>query len=143
MLGTMGFDPARSFWIANEWYWRITEGATTLTAEAALRDFARPLLRLLGRETDVALEGDKLIVTLGEQHTTIALAKQVSDRVAINHLVSDLNRALAAAAVERAFAIAVPRRYELCGVVLELAELDRLYGDPQLLVPSTRRSWNG
>lgn len=137
----MGFDPARAFWIENEWYWRITEGAATLTAETAARDFVRPLLRLLGRETEVAIEPPALVITLAEQRTPIALAKQVNDRVAINHLISDLNRVLAGVDVERAFAIVVPRRYELCGVLLELAELDRLYGDPQLLVPSTRRSW--
>jgi len=139
----MAFDPARTFWIANEWYWRITEGATTLTAETAVRDFARPLLRLLGRPVEVAVEAPDLVVTLAEQCTPITLAKQVGDRVAINHLISDLNRVLVGAGLELAFAIAVPRRYELCGALLDLSELDRLYGDPQLLVPSTRRSWIG
>ncbi|MEO8548942.1 MAG: hypothetical protein ABI678_03190 [Kofleriaceae bacterium] len=139
----MGFDPARTFWIANEWYWRITEGATTLTAETAARDFVRPLLRLLGRDVEVAVDAAGLVVTLAERATPVLLATQVNDRVAINHLISDLNKIVATAGVERAFAIVVPRRYELCGVMLELAELDRLYGDPQLLVPSTRRSWIG
>jgi len=35
----MGFAPERTYWIANEWYWRITENTTTLTLEDALRDF--------------------------------------------------------------------------------------------------------
>src|SRR3954462_7738432 len=119
----MGFDPARTIWIENEWYWRITEGAATLTVETAARDFVRPLLRLIGREIDVAIERSELVVTVAEQRTPIVLANQVTDRVAINHLISDLNRVVAGAGMERAFAIVVPRRYELCGVLLELAEL--------------------
>lgn len=122
------------FWIANEWYWSITEGATTLTIESAIRDFVRPFLKLLGRgEVSPAL-----VVTLAERETPIALAQHATDRVALSHLLSDLNKLIAPN--EMAFAITVPKRYELCGELLELAELDRMYGDPQLLVPSTRRS---
>ena len=136
----MAFDPARTVWIANDWYWRIAENAATLTPEAATCDFARPLLRLLDRDFELEVEPSGLVVTLAEQRTSIALAPNASDRIALNHLVSDLNRVLATAGVELAFAIVVPRRYELCGTVLGLAELDHLFGDPQLLVPTTRRS---
>jgi len=136
----MAFDPARTFWIANDWYWRIAENAASLTAETAACDFARPLLRLLDRVFELAVESPGLVVTLAEQHTPIALASNVSDRVALDHLISDLNRILASADLELAFAIVVPRRYELCGTLLDVAELDRLYGDPRLLVPTTRRS---
>jgi hypothetical protein len=137
----MAFDPARTSWIANEWYWRITENAATLTVELAARDFVRPLVRLLGVPVDVIGEGASLVVTLEERSTRIVLAASAIDRVAINHLISDLDRWLATEQPGLAFAIVVPRRYELCGVLITTDQLDRLYGDPQLLVPSSRTSW--
>jgi hypothetical protein len=137
----MAFDPARTLWIANEWYWRITENATTLTIDLAARDFVRPLVRLLGVSVDVAVEDAALVVTLEERCTRIVLAADTTDRVAIDHLISDLDRWLATEQPGLAFAIVVPRRYELCGVLLASEELDRLYGDPRLLVPSSRTSW--
>jgi hypothetical protein len=136
-----GFDPARTFWIANEWYWRITENTTTLTLEEAMRDFVRPLMRLLDRGVEVACDGAELVVRFATHHARVAVTCDVSDRVAINHLIMDLNRMLADAQLARAFAIVVPRRYELCGVLLESDELERLWGDPALLVPSSRPSW--
>jgi hypothetical protein len=137
----MAFDPARTLWIANEWYWRITENAATLTVDLAARDFVRPLVRLLGIPVDVTVEGTSLVVTLEERCTRIGLAANATDRVAINHLISDLDRWLATEQPGLAFALVVPRRYELCGVLLTTDQLDRLYGDPQLLVPSSRTSW--
>lgn len=137
----MGFAPERTYWIANEWYWRITENTTTLTLEDALRDFAKPLVALADRAARVDVAGAELAIELGGQITRIPVASELRARVAINHLISDLNRMLAAAERHQAFAIAIPRRYELCGVLLSDAELDRLWGDPVLLVPSSRRSW--
>ncbi|HEV7556887.1 MAG TPA: hypothetical protein VGO00_15580 [Kofleriaceae bacterium] len=134
----MAFDPARTFWIANDWYWRIAENAATLTAETAACDFARPLLRLLDRGFELTVEDPGLVVTVADRRTPIALASNVSDRVALDHLFSDLNRVLASADLRLACAIVVPRRYELCGTLLDLAELDRMFGDPGLLVPMTR-----
>ena len=138
----MGFDPERTYWIANEWYWRITENTTTLAVDDALRDFAKPLVALADRAAAVIADGAELVVSLGDQVTRIAVATDVTARVAVNHLISDLNRMLAAAKRAQAYAIAIPKRYELCGVLLSDAELDRLWGDPVLLVPSSRRSWN-
>jgi hypothetical protein len=141
MTGT-GFDPARTFWIANDWYWRITENTGTLTLEEAARDFVRPLMRLLDRGVEVAIEEAGLAIRFGAHHGRIAVAPNVADRVAVNHLIADLDRMLVGAQLAQAFAIVVPRRYELCGVLLDTAELDRLWGDPRLLVPSSRASWN-
>ena len=136
------FDPARTYWIANEWYWRITENATTLTLEEAARDFVRPLMRLLDHGAEVALDGAELAIRFATHHGRIAVASHVTDRVALGHLIADLDRMLAGAQLAQAFAIVVPRRYELCGVLLASHELDRLWGDPMLLVPSSRSSWN-
>jgi len=136
--------PERVCWIANEWYWRIQERASVLTLEATLRDFVRPMLRLLGPEhaASVDVDGDALAVTIAEQPARIALTAHANDRVILNHVIGDLNRLLASARVDLAFALLVPRRYELCGALLEPRELDALFGDPALLVPSSRRSWN-
>ena len=41
----------------------------------------------------------------------------------------------------QAFALVVPRRYELRGALLTDEELGRLAGDPILLIPSSRPSW--
>lgn len=139
----MGFAPERTYWIANEWYWRITENTTTLTLEDALRDFVKPLVALADRTARADVSGGELAIEFAGQPTRIAIATELRARVAINHLISDLNRMLAAAERDQAFALVIPRRYELCGVMLSGAELDRLWGDPVLLVPSSRRSWNG
>jgi hypothetical protein len=136
----MAFDPAHTVSIANDWYWQIAENGASLTAEAAANDFARPLLRLLDRAFDVAVEELSLVVTLAERRTTIALAANVNDRVALAHLIADLNRILTSAELGLAFAIMVPRRYELCGTLMPLAELERLSGDPRLLAPVSRRT---
>ena len=136
----MRIDPARTFWVASDWYWRLAEGTTALTLEEAMRDFARPLLRLLDRPVELAVASESLVITIAERETRISLSTGVTDRVAIQHLIADLNRMLADAQLALAFAIVVPRRYELCGTLLTTDELDRLYGDPCLLVPPSRRS---
>jgi len=141
MTGT-GFDPARTVWIANEWYWRITENTGTLTLEEAMRDFVRPLMRLVDRHVEVAIAGEVIEIRFAAHAGRVALAPNVTDRVAVSHLIADLDRFLASAQLTSAFALVVPRRYELCGVLLDKAELDRLWGDPRLLVPSSRPSWN-
>jgi len=138
----MGFAPERTYWIANEWYWRITENTTTLTLEDALRDFAKPLVALADRTAQVRAEGNAIVIDFADQTTRIDVATHLSARVAISHLISDLNRMLAGAMREQSYALVIPRRYELCGVLLEPAELDPLWGDPVLFVPSSRGSGN-
>jgi len=131
MIHAMGFAAERTYWIANEWYWRITENATALTLADAVRDFAKPLVALVDRRAEVTNDGARIAIALGELRTHISVAGNVTARVALNHLISDLNRMLATAKPDHAFAIAIPRRYELCGVLLTTAELERLWGDPR------------
>lgn len=136
----MGLDLARTFLIENEWYWRINEAASSLTVEAALRDFVTPLLRMLkqgeARPTDGGFE-----LVLGETVTPIALAQNATDKIALNQLVGDINRAFVIAKLGRAFALLVPRRYELRGALLTEEELAALGGNSVLLMPSSRPSW--
>lgn len=136
----MGVDLGRTFVIENEWYWRINENGTSLTIDTAVRDFVMPLLRLL-KSGDVRATADGFELMLGEIVTPIALTTRATDRVAINHLVGDLNRAFTLAKLGQAFALLVPRRYELRGALLTEEELGRLAGDPMLLIPSSRPSW--
>ncbi|MBA3465275.1 MAG: hypothetical protein H0T46_35415 [Deltaproteobacteria bacterium] len=136
----MGLDLARTFLIENEWYWRINEAATSLTVSAALRDFVSPLLKMLkqgeARATDAGFD-----LVLGETITPIALAQNASDKIALNQLVGDINRAFTIAKLGRAFALLVPRRYELRGALLTEEELAALGGNSVLLIPSSRPSW--
>ena len=136
----MAVDLSRTWVIENEWYWRINEGAQTLDVEAALRDFVQPLLKRLKVGEARAVQGG-FELALGEYATTIALTQTATDKIALNHLVGDLNRALSLAKVAQAFALVVPRRYELRGAVLDEAELAALTGKPELLMPSSRPSW--
>lgn len=139
MMGNLG---ARGFVIENEWYWRITENAQTFDANAALRDFLLPLVRLAKDTiaiTDARVDGDLVLFALANEPTAIRVAPGVHDRVAVNHFIGDLNRVLAAS--KHAFALVVPRRYELRGVWLTEDELAQLAGSSELLVPSGRPSW--
>ena len=136
----MALDLSRTWVIENEWYWKITKGAQSLTLEAALRDFVQPLLKLLKQGEVRPVEGGFELV-LGERSTTIALTQTATDKIALNHLIGDINRALSLASVAQAFAIVIPRRYELRGAVLDEAELAALAGKPELLMPSSRPSW--
>jgi hypothetical protein len=131
------------FVIENEWYWRITEGATTLDATSAVRDFLVPLVRNAPacKLEDIAADGDRAVrFRIAERRFAIVLVA-AADRVAINGLVGDLNRAFAAAELDLVFALIVPNRFELRGVLLSERELAALSGDPVVLIPSTRPSW--
>jgi hypothetical protein len=141
----MAVELARTFLIENEWYWRITENASSFTATAAVRDFLEPLARLgHGRFelTDMRVDEDarSLSFRLGESTTQIRLGTG-GDRAVVNNFVGDINRALAVAEVGFALALIVPRRYELRGALFTEDELAALLGDPILLVPTTRASW--
>jgi hypothetical protein len=136
----MAVDLSRTWVIENEWYWRINEGAQTLTVEAALRDFVKPLLKLL-KQGEVRIVESGFELVLGEITTIIAITQSATDKIALNHLVGDLNRALSLAKLSQAFALVVPRRYELRGAVLDESELAALAGKPELLMPSSRPSW--
>lgn len=136
---------AQTFLIENEWYWRIQEAGTSLTADAVVRDFLAPLLRLLRSHVDPAdamlhPDGRGIALQLGAHTSAIQVTANATDRIAVNHLVADVNRALATAELGHAFVLIVPRRYELRGALVSDDELTRLAGHPTLLVPSSRPS---
>lgn len=137
----MGNLEHRGFAVENEWYWRITENAQTFDVTAAARDFLAPLSRLTKDTvaiTDVTTAGDEVRFALAGEPAAIRIAPGSHDRVAINHFVGDLNRVLSP--THHAFALVVPRRYELRGVLLTDEELSALAGNSILLVPSGRSS---
>jgi hypothetical protein len=131
----------RGFAIENEWYWRITENAQTFDVTAAIRDFLAPLARLAKDTlalTEIAADLDEVRFHVDGTPATIKIGGGLRDRVAIGQFVSDLNRALAPTG--HAFALVVPRRYELRGVLLADRELASLYGTSMLMIPSGRAS---
>jgi hypothetical protein len=144
----MAVELARTFLIENEWYWRITENATSFTAGAAVRDFLVPLAQV-GKDrfelADMVADDDDrgLAFRIGTQtmHVTHIRLGTGGDRAVVNNFVGDVNRALAIAEVGFALALIVPRRYELRGALFTEDELAALLGDPILLVPTTRASW--
>lgn len=141
----MAVELARTFLIENEWYWRITENATSFTATAAVRDFLDPLAKVAkGRFEISAISADEddrgLSFRIGTSTTQLRLGSG-GDRAVVNNFVGDINRALAIAETGYALALIVPRRYELRGALFTEDELAALLGDPIVLVPTTRASW--
>jgi len=129
------------FAIEHEWYWKITEGAQTFDAIAAVRDFLAPLARSAKGKlaiTEIESEVDEVRFALGEVTHSIKIFAGVSDRIAVNHFVGDIDRALAGTGYQ--FALIVPKRYELRGVLVTDEELRQLGGNPALLVPTARPS---
>jgi hypothetical protein len=140
-------DLARAgFPIENEWLWKITEGAQTFDAVAAVRDFLAPLARHAKGKlaiTEIASEVDEVQFQLGEVVYSIKIYAGTSDRVSVTHFVTDVDRVLHAARTGYQFALVTPRRYELRGVLVTEDELYALAGNPALLVPTQRASWRG
>ena len=138
-------DLARiGFAIENEWYWKITEGAQTFDAVAAVRDFLAPLARHAKGKvaiTEIASEVDEVRFAIGDTTFSIRLFVGANDRITLNHFVSDVDRALHAAKTGYQFALVVARRYELRGVLLTDDEFAMLGGNSALLVPPARPSW--
>jgi hypothetical protein len=140
-------DLARAgFPIENEWFWKITEGAQTFDAVAAVRDFLAPLARHAKGKlaiTEIASEVDEVQFQLGDVVYSIRIYAGSNDRVSVTHFVTDLDRVLHTANCGYQFALVTPRRYELRGVLLTEDELIALAGSPALVVPSQRTSWRG
>ena len=130
------------FVIENEWYWKITENAQSFDVASAVRDFLAPLARHAKDRiaiTEIAAELASVRFLVKGEPVEVKVEVGLHDRVAVNHFVGDLNRALSAHHL--AFALVVPRRYELRGVLLGEDELTALAGNPVLVVPSARASW--
>jgi hypothetical protein len=141
----MAVELARTFLIENEWYWRITENATSFTAQAAVRDFLQPLAKLAKNRfelDDIVADGDDRGLAFRVKTSTTQLRLGAGgDRAVVNNFVGDINRALAIAETGYSLALIVPRRYELRGALFTEDELAALLGDPIVLVPTTRASW--
>ena len=125
-----------------DWYWRIVESDGTFGASAA-----RTCLILLGQlarsrfELDgITADDEDRIVRFRLNGKAIAIEVGIwCPRASADRFVIDLNRYLRE--VDHAFALVVPRRHELRGVLLPraiLAEHDR---DPSVLAPSIRPNW--
>ena len=138
-------DLAREgFAIENEWFWKITEGAQTFDAVAAVRDFLAPLARHAKGKlaiTEIASEVDEVRFQLGEIVYSIKIYAGSNDRVSVTHFVTDVDRVLRAANTGYQFVLVTPRRYELRGVLLTDEQWLALAGNPALLVPAQRASW--
>jgi hypothetical protein len=109
------------FVIESEWYWRIFEGDATFDdapGRTAVRDFLAPLARLAGERFtlgDIAVDpdGDGVCFRIADQPIAIRCRGLRVDR-----FVEAINRGLAAAKLDVAFAIVESRRYELRGVLI-------------------------
>jgi hypothetical protein len=130
------------FAFAAEWYWRIVEDDGAFGAAAA-RACLLPLARLAhGSFTIDAItaSADDDVVDFRLQGTPISLpVGSRNPRASADRFVIDLNRELRA--VDHAFALVVPRRYELRGVLLPRPALaDHAY-NRFVLAPSDRTGW--
>jgi hypothetical protein len=139
----MGLDLASAgFAFRAEWYWRIAEGDGVFDPFAA-RACLVPVARLAaGRFVIDAIGADPIARTLelsldGNHHIIPIVGGPA--RVAADHFVTALNELLAKYDV--AFALVIPRRYELRGVLLPRSTLADHARDPLVLAPSDRTAW--
>src|SRR5262245_61887635 len=130
------------FAFAAEWYWRIVEESDGTFGAIGARACLLPLARLAGDRfaLDEIAAVDEHIVEFRLDGALVAIDVQLSrPRIAADHFVSDLNRQLRA--LDCAFALVVPRRYELRGVLLPRAALADHVRDPFVIAPSDRSAW--
>jgi hypothetical protein len=109
------------FVIDSEWYWRIFEGSARFEADAgatAARDFLHPLAGLAREHVvidhiEIVGDGDGVQFRVADYPVAIACRG-----LRIERFVDAINRGLAAARLDLAFAIVESRRYELRGVLV-------------------------
>jgi hypothetical protein len=135
-LATTGFA------FASEWYWRIVEDDGAFGAAAA-RACLVPLARLACGSfvlDEIVASADDRVVSLRLDGAPIAIELHAGTaRAAADHFVIDLNRHLRA--VDHAFALVAPRRYELRGVLLPRSVLADHANDRFVIAPSDRSGW--
>lgn len=140
------FDVSREgFVIETEWYWRIVDGVGVFSARTAARDllhplawFARDRFAIDGIEIDP--DNDGLTLAVAGVRGAIRLWRGY-DRQRVDRFVTALNAAFAAADVGYTFALAVPRRFELRGVLVPDDQRALVAGEPWWLAPSNRSNW--
>ena len=106
--------------LESEWYWRIFEGDARFDdapGQTAARDFLHPLAGLARGQfalEDIAVDpdGDGVHFRVAEHPVAIRCRGLRVDR-----FVAEINRGLAEAKLDLAFAIVESRRYELRGVL--------------------------
>ena len=138
----MGFDLANTgFAFDAEWYWRIIETNGSF-GSAAARAFLLPIARLALRRfvlDDIEVEGaDRVHFRVDGNPVALDVALDRA-RSAADRFVIDLNRHLRP--VGHAFALVVPRRYQLRGVLLPRSALADHARDPLVIAPSDRTGW--
>jgi hypothetical protein len=125
-----------------DWYWRIVENAGTFGAAAA-RACLVPLAKLAdGRFVldGIAITDDDRAIALRLNGAPITIAVGIEQaRNAADRFVIELNVHLCA--VDHAFALVVPRRYQLRGVLLPRAVLADHARDRYVIAPSDRTTW--
>lgn len=125
-----------------EWYWRIVETDGAFGAAAA-RACLVPLARLAhGRfviDEIVADPGDRLVEFRLEGEPIAIEVGAVKAWSAADRFICELNRHLRA--VDHTFALVVPRRYQLRGVLLPRSALADHARDPLVIAPSDRSGW--
>lgn len=136
-------DLARAgFAFGAEWYWRIVATEGTFGASAA-RACLVPLARLAEDRfvlDDISAEHDDRIVRFRLDGASIAIEVELArPRIAADHFVIQLNRHLRR--LDHAFALVVPRRYQLRGVLLPRSALADHVRDPFVIAPSDRTTW--
>jgi len=138
----MGIDLANAgFAFAAEWYWRIVESDGTFGASCA-RARLLPIARLARDRfvLDDIVATDEHVVEFRLDGTPIAIDVEVTrPRIAADRFVIDLNRHLRR--LDHAFALVVPRRYQLRGVLLPRSVLADHIRDPFVILPSDRTGW--
>ena len=135
----------QGFVIETEWYWRISDGAGVFSARTAARDLLHPLA-WFARDRfaidAIAVDGDNEAVRFAVAGVPSEIRIEPGcDRERVERFVTALNRALAAADVRHTFALAVPRRYELRGVLLADDQRAQVAGEPWWLAPANRSDW--
>jgi hypothetical protein len=140
------FNLAREgFIIETEWYWRIVDGAGVFSARTAARDLLHPLAWFARDRFTI----DAIAIDPDDEGVRFAVAgvpgavrlEPGFDRLRVDRFVIGLNRVLAAAEVGQTFVLAVPRRYELRGILVPDSERALVAGDPWLLAPANRSDW--
>jgi hypothetical protein len=141
------FDVSREgFVIETEWYWRIVDGVGVFSARTAARDLLHPLAwfardRFAIDSIAIDPDNDGLSLAVAGVPAAIRLWRGY-DRQRVDRFVMALNRALAAAEVRHTFALAVPRRFELRGVLVPDDQRALIAGEPWWISPANRSDWH-
>lgn len=139
------------FVLDSRWYWDLFEGGASFAEAPAAhvtRDLMAPLARLArghfaidGIEAD--RDGGEVRFVVATHPVAIRFGTAASDRTLIDRFVSSLNASFVAAKVGHAFALVVPRRYEVRGVLIADDERGAVANDPSIRMPSDRTLWRG